>query len=102
MKIYLDSIGCRLNQAEIEEMAVKFRAAGHEIVALPDGADLEVINTCTVTARAPSDSRQKTRQVNRSGVGGIVLTGCWSTVEPGKAAPMENVNPIFPNQSKHH
>ena len=102
MKIYLDSIGCRLNQAEIEEMAVKFRAAGHEIVALPDGADLAVINTCTVTARAASDSRQKTRQVNRSGVGGIVLTGCWSTVEPGKAAAMENVSRIVPNESKDH
>ena len=36
MKIYLDTIGCRLNQAEIETMARQFRVAGHEIVALAD------------------------------------------------------------------
>jgi threonylcarbamoyladenosine tRNA methylthiotransferase MtaB len=31
MKIYLDMVGCRLNQAEIEQMARQFRAQGHEI-----------------------------------------------------------------------
>ena len=52
MKIFLDTIGCRLNQAEIETLARQFRAAGHEIVAEASGADLAVINTCTVTAGA--------------------------------------------------
>ena len=33
MKIFLDTIGCRLNQAEIESLARQFRKAGHEIVA---------------------------------------------------------------------
>ena len=100
MKIFLDSVGCRLNQAEIEEMAAKFRAAGHQIVAQADGADLAVINTCTVTSRAASDSRQKTRQANRQGVGSIILTGCWSTIESDKAAAMENVSRLVPNESK--
>ncbi|PIZ25238.1 MAG: hypothetical protein COY47_07070, partial [Chloroflexi bacterium CG_4_10_14_0_8_um_filter_57_5] len=42
MKIFLDTIGCRLNQAEIETMARQFRAAGHEIVATAAEADLAV------------------------------------------------------------
>jgi threonylcarbamoyladenosine tRNA methylthiotransferase MtaB len=36
MKVYLDTVGCRLNQSEIERMARQFRAAGHEIVASPE------------------------------------------------------------------
>ena len=45
MKIYLDTIGCRLNQSEIETYARQFRAAGHELVETPAEADTTVINT---------------------------------------------------------
>ena len=45
MKIFLDTIGCRLNQAEIENMARQFRSAGHEIVATADSAEMAVVNT---------------------------------------------------------
>ena len=58
MKVFLDTIGCRLNQAEIESMALQFRAAGHEITASAEGADLAVINTCAVTTDAAADSRR--------------------------------------------
>ena len=57
MKIYLDTIGCRLNQAEIEGMARQFRAAGQEIVASPDQAQMAVVNTCAVTNDAAADTR---------------------------------------------
>ena len=55
MKIYLDTIGCRLNQSEIEAMARGFRAVGHEIVTSAQMADMAVVNTCTVTNEAASD-----------------------------------------------
>ena len=60
MKIYLDTIGCRLNQAEIETYARQFRLAGHELVSTPEEADLAVINTCTVTVQADADFAPKT------------------------------------------
>ena len=66
MKIYLDTIGCRLNQAELESYARQFRAAGHVLVASPTEADLALINTCTVTSAAAADSRGKIRQAARS------------------------------------
>ncbi len=69
MNIYLDTIGCRLNQAEIEQMARQFRAEGHTIIAEAAGADLVVINTCAVTTEAAADSRQKIRQAARAGAG---------------------------------
>jgi len=100
MRIFLDTIGCRLNQAEIESLARQFRTAGHEIVATAAEADLAVVNTCTVTAEAASDSRAVIRRVKRLGAGDVVVTGCWSTLEPDKAAALSGVTRIIPNLQK--
>ncbi len=100
MKIFLDTIGCRLNQAEIETLARQFRVAGHEIVAGAGEADLAVVNTCTVTSEAASDSRARIRQAARLGVNKIVATGCWATLEPGRAAEIPGVMRIVPNPEK--
>ncbi len=100
MKIYLDTVGCRLNQAEIEQYARQFRAAGHNLVGSADQADLVVINTCTVTAAAAADSRQKARQASRNGAGEIVLTGCWSTMKPDEAAALPGVRRVVSNLDK--
>lgn len=100
MKIYLDTIGCRLNQAEIEQYARQFRAAGHELVGAPEQADLAVVNTCTVTAAAASDSRQKIRQAGRAGAGEIVVTGCWASLKPNEAASLPGVTRVVPNLEK--
>jgi threonylcarbamoyladenosine tRNA methylthiotransferase MtaB len=102
MKIYLDTIGCRLNQSEIETMARQFRAAGHEIVASPESADMAVVNTCAVTASAASDSRGVIRRIARAGVNEIVATGCWTTLQPQKALELPNVSRIVTNDRKDH
>ncbi len=102
MKIYLDTIGCRLNQSEIETMARGFRAAGHEIVDSAEEADLAVVNTCTVTNEAAADSRAKIRQIGRAGVREIVATGCWATLQPRQAKELPNVLRIIPNDRKDH
>jgi threonylcarbamoyladenosine tRNA methylthiotransferase MtaB len=100
MKIYLDTIGCRLNQSEIESMARQFRVAGHEIVASPEQADMAVVNTCAVTNDAASVSRSKIRQIARLGVDEIVATGCWATLQPKEAASLPNVLNVIPNAQK--
>ena len=99
MKVYLDTIGCRLNQAEIERMAREFRAAGHSLVASPAEADLAVVNTCAVTAKAAADSRQRIRQLARAGAR-VVATGCWATLEPAHAAGLPAVTRVVPNPQK--
>src|SRR5512134_2215761 len=100
MKIYLDTIGCRLNQSEIETMARQFRVAGHEIVASPESAELAVVNTCAVTNDAASVSRSKIRQIARAGVGEIVATGCWATLQPQSAVSLPNVRRVVSNDQK--
>lgn len=100
MKIYLDMIGCRLNQSELEIIARQFSAAGHTLVGDPAEADLAVVNTCTVTAAAAADSRKIIRRIARSGVENIISTGCWSELEPEVALQLPGVTAVVKNQHK--
>ena len=100
MNIFLDTVGCRLNQAEIERMAGEFRAAGHSIVGSAEEADLVIVNTCSVTAAAASDSRQKARQAFRAGAAEVLLTGCLATLEPEQSASLPGVKLVVNNADK--
>jgi threonylcarbamoyladenosine tRNA methylthiotransferase MtaB len=100
LKVYLDTVGCRLNQAEIEQMAAQFRVAGHEILPEAHTADLAVVNTCAVTGEAAADSRQKIRQAARAGAAEIIVTGCWSSLYPAEAEALPGVRGVVPNLGK--
>ena len=101
MKIYLDSIGCRLNQSEIERYSTQFKMAGHSLVSTPSESDLVVVNTCTVTSKAAADSRTKVRQSNRLNPNSrIVLTGCWSSLEERNALDLPGVTDVIHNKDK--
>lgn len=100
MKIYLDMVGCRLNQSEIELIAQQFSEAGHDLTGDPDGADVAVVNTCTVTVAAAADSRKLIRRLARKGAGEVVVTGCWATLEPENAADLPGVSRVVSNEFK--
>ncbi len=101
MKIFLDMVGCRLNQSEIEGFANQFRALGHEIVPDSANADLAIVNTCAVTVKAAADSRKKIRRAARSGTPQVVVTGCWATIKPEEAGHLPGVVAVIDNQKKH-
>jgi threonylcarbamoyladenosine tRNA methylthiotransferase MtaB len=100
MKVYLDTIGCRLNQSEIEKIGLEFRANGHEITADPHEADLVVVNTCAVTGRALADSRRTIRRINCAGKAKIAVTGCWATLEPARVMELQGVEWVISNADK--
>lgn len=100
MNVFLDTIGCRLNQAEIEKIASQLRQAGHRIVTSAAEADMVIVNTCAVTTEAASDSRQKIRQAVRAGAGQVVVTGCWATLEPAGAEKIPGVTRVIGNPLK--
>jgi threonylcarbamoyladenosine tRNA methylthiotransferase MtaB len=102
MRVFLDSIGCRLNQSEIEKLASQFREAGHTIVADASAADLVVVNTCAVTAAASADSRSKIRGAARAGKAKIIATGCYATINPEIIAQLPMVDFLIPNDEKVH
>lgn len=100
MKVHLDMVGCRLNQSEIESMASKIRHYEHQIIGTPAEADLVIINTCCVTAKAAADSRKMIRHAIATGAKQVVVTGCWVTlfVEEGNA--LQGVSQVFANSRK--
>lgn len=100
MKIFLDVIGCKLNQSEVEGFANIFRALGHDIVKEPSESDLAIINTCAVTVKAAADSRKKLRRAGREGAPQVIATGCWATLNPKLALELPGVTGVFPNDKK--
>ncbi len=101
MKVFLHTIGCRLNQSEIETMGRQLLAAGHELVEDAAQADKVVINTCAVTAEAARDARNMTRRIHRANdEAEIILTGCYATIAPQKASQIEGAGRIVLNQDK--
>lgn len=100
MRLFLDSVGCRLNISELEHTARLVQAAGWELAHSPEDADVILINTCTVTAKAAADSRKMIRHANRVSSAPIIVTGCWSTLSPEKARKLPGVAAVIPNAEK--
>lgn len=83
LRVSFRTFGCRLNQTETEAIAASFAAAGAEIVAFGQSADLVIFNTCTVTTKAEQKARREMRQALRLNADAvIVVTGCYAEVDP--------------------
>lgn len=91
MKVYLESLGCKLNQCERDALALEFAAAGHTIVDSAADADLCVVNTCAVTHTAATKSRGRLRTLHRlNPQARLVAAGCYVTTgQDGIRADME-------------
>ena len=77
MKVCVYTLGCRLNQCESEAIADSFSRNGHEVVDARRGADLYIVNTCTVTAKAEQKARRMIRLFSTEGQA-VVVTGCYA------------------------
>ena len=61
----LSYVGCKVNQYETEELREQLRMGGYHIVPMEEGADVVIVNSCSVTADADSSCRQLVRKVLR-------------------------------------
>ena len=96
------TLGCRLNQVESQEMRTLLEQAGHRAVEPDEGADVYVVNTCTVTSRADFSDRQAIRRITRGNPGAlVVVTGCLAQTDPEALARMPGVDLILGNQEKY-
>ncbi len=74
-KFKIATLGCRTNQYESQAYATQLRALGYTEVE--EGADICIVNTCTVTASADTQSRQQIRRLAKDNPGAkLVVTGC--------------------------
>ncbi|WFP51734.1 tRNA (N(6)-L-threonylcarbamoyladenosine(37)-C(2))-methylthiotransferase MtaB [Methylomonas sp. EFPC3] len=101
MQIHLKTLGCRLNEAELETWAQAFQAKGHAITRNVNDAQLVVINSCAVTQDAVKKSKQLIRRVHRDNPQAkLVVSGCYATLNESEAAQLMGVDLIVGNNDK--
>ena len=98
-KAALHNLGCKVNAYETEAMQEMLEQNGYEIVPFAEGADVYVINTCTVTNMADRKSRQmlhRARKMNPNAV--VVAAGCYVQAQGAKAD--DSIDIIIGNNKK--
>ena len=100
-KVALHNLGCKVNAYEVEAMQQLLEKAGYEIVPFTEGADVYLINTCTVTNIADRKSRQmlhKAKKMNPDAI--VVATGCYAQADTEKLKEDTAVDLILGNNQK--
>jgi len=101
MKVHLKTLGCRLNEAELETWAQAFQKSGHAITKQAETAQLIVINSCAVTQDAARKSRQLIRRIHRDNPQAkLVVSGCYATLNQEEAGALLGVDLVVSNKDK--
>jgi threonylcarbamoyladenosine tRNA methylthiotransferase MtaB len=100
-KFFVQNFGCRATQADGAALESLLSGKGLEAAGERAGADLVVLNTCTVTSSADDDARQTIRRVHRENPAArILVTGCYAQRAPEELAAMPGVEWVVGNSHK--
>lgn len=100
-KVALHNLGCKVNAYELEAMQQMLEEAGYETVPFEPGADIYIINTCTVTNIADRKSRQmlhKAKKMNPDAI--VVAAGCYVQAQKDEARIDEAIDIVLGNNKK--
>jgi threonylcarbamoyladenosine tRNA methylthiotransferase MtaB len=102
-RVALDTLGCKLNQAEMELLARQLVEAGYRLVSADDEADIYILNTCTVTHIADRKARQRLRLARRRNPDALIIAmGCYAQRSPQELAQLNGVKLVLGNEDKMH
>ncbi len=100
-QFYVQNFGCRAAQADGAALESQLAAKGLKAASDRSGADLVILNTCTVTSAADDDVRQAIRRVHRENPAArILVTGCYAQRAPEELADMPGVEWVVGNSHK--
>ena len=89
MNVFFYTLGCKVNQYETEGMKEVFSDSGFVVKDKPEGCDVLVINSCTVTSVSDKKTRQMIHKFKKGNPGAVVaLTGCFPQAFPEEAAAL--------------
>ena len=90
------TLGCKLNYSETSALSRLFEDSGYSPVRFEKGADIFVINTCSVTEQADKECRKIVRQAMRRQPGAlVVVTGCYAQLKPAEIAEIPGVDLVL-------
>ncbi len=101
MRVALNTLGCKVNQVETEQIKEDFIARGYQVVDFDQEADIYIVNTCTLTHTSDRKSRALLRRAVRRNPQAIVAAiGCVAQVNAEQLAGIDGVNLVIGNDSK--
>ena len=101
-KVALHNLGCKVNAYETEAMQEMLEKEGYEIVPFKEGADIYIINTCTVTNIADRKSRQMLHKAKKNNPDSIVVAaGCYVQTSEKEVLNDLSVDIVIGNDRKH-
>lgn len=96
MRVHYHTFGCKANQYDTERMRQELEARGATTSDLRDGADVVVVNTCTVTNQADAEARRFIRRLRREDPGvRIVVAGCSAALRADHYERMDGVSSVI-------
>lgn len=100
-KIYIKTIGCKVNTYDSHALAHQFLKKGYSVVDSQKDADISIINSCSVTKNAEKEARYLLRRYQRENPAAKrIITGCYAQIESATLAEMEEVDFVVPNETK--
>ena len=101
-RLYIKTMGCKVNTFDSNALINQFRADGYEVVEDAAAADVAVVNTCSVTANSDREARYLARRLRRNNPQAVlVYTGCYAQTDSAALAAMDEIDFVVPNAAKH-
>lgn len=101
IKACILTLGCRVNQYESDAIMQELAKYGVSICSTDEVCDMCIINTCTVTAESDRKSRQFIRRcASKNPDAVIIVTGCYSQINPNEALAIDGVDFVCGNNGK--
>ncbi|MBB5439344.1 threonylcarbamoyladenosine tRNA methylthiotransferase MtaB [Pedobacter sp. AK017] len=95
-KVAFYTLGCKLNFSETSTIGRLFTDAGYAVVDFTDGADVYVINTCSVTEHADKKCRKVVKEALKYAPHAYVtIVGCYAQLKPAEIAEIEGVDMVL-------
>ncbi|MEJ7559065.1 MAG: tRNA (N(6)-L-threonylcarbamoyladenosine(37)-C(2))-methylthiotransferase MtaB [Pedobacter sp.] len=95
-KVAFYTLGCKLNFSETSTIGRLFTDAGYVVVNFTDGADVYVINTCSVTEHADKKCRKVVKEALKYSPNAYVtIVGCYAQLKPTEIAEIEGVDMVL-------
>jgi len=100
-KVYIETHGCKLNEADSQNLSRQLIEAGYKLAATPEQASVHIVNTCTVTHVADRKARQAIRKAKRINETSLVIaTGCYVERSPEEVSQLEGLDLLIGNRLK--
>lgn len=99
--IAVDTLGCKLNQAESDNLVREFIKAGYQVVQPDQNADIYILNTCTVTHVADRKARHLLRKARRRNPDAtLIATGCYAKRAPRELNAIDGVDLVIEDRHR--